>query len=105
MDSNYRNTKSTTFQDLDYEARERALRSFGEVIKNRDPITSTLLDEWVSGSDDRAAMLDGMVFAGIRWSKSLGRPKTEFLAGGFSISTRSQEGCWPSYPRGTGGDK
>ena len=36
-------------------------------------------------SDDRVAMLAGGVWGGIRWPKSLGKPRTPSITGGFSV--------------------
>jgi hypothetical protein len=61
------------------------LQNLQKLLKNADPITHPVLSDWVSGSDDRRALLSGSVWGGIRWPKGLGRPTTPSITGGFSI--------------------
>jgi len=74
------------FRDLDPEARARELASLQAEIFRPDPITVQRLNEWVSLSDDRQALLRGGVWCDIRWSKTLGRPQAPSITAGFTVT-------------------
>jgi hypothetical protein len=85
MASDYEHSKPKTFRDLSAETRVQELRHFQDVLRRPDPITHTLLRDWVSGSENRTALIEGTVWGGIRWPKTLGKPKTPSITGGFTI--------------------
>jgi hypothetical protein len=85
MEINCENSKPKTFRDLGAEARVEELHSLQHVLERPDPITHAQLSDWVSASDNRRALLAGSVWGGIHWPKSLGKPKTASITGGFSI--------------------
>jgi hypothetical protein len=74
------------FRDLDPATRARELASLQTELVRPDPITVKRLNEWVSVSDDRQALLRGGVWCGIRWSKALGRPQTPSITAGFTVT-------------------
>ena len=86
MNSEYAGAVTSRFRDIGAEARVRELRSLHqEMILKADPVTPTLLSDWVSGSSNRTALLLGSVWGGIRWPKAMGRPATASIADGFSV--------------------
>jgi hypothetical protein len=86
MENDYKDSRPRTYRDLDAKARERELKSLQELILKPDPITPHTLSEWVSGSDNRTALLQATVWGGIRWPKALGRPQPPSITGGFTIT-------------------
>lgn len=75
-----------TFHDLDPRVRARELASLQDELNRRpDPITKKRLDRWVGAAIDRKSLMTGAVFGGIRWPKSIGRPSTPAIFGGFEI--------------------
>jgi hypothetical protein len=86
-----RASKPSTFRDLPGNIRRSELVHLQEVIRGRVTITSELLSDWVSSSDNRRALLDATVWGVIRWPKTLGLPQTPRLADGFSVVHQSKK--------------
>ena len=82
--------RQRTYRDLTGEQRVRELASLRDQILKPDPITPHALTEWASGSADRRALLAGAVWGGIRWSRSLGRPRATSITDGFTITHQTR---------------
>ena len=87
MDSNCFVTRASTFRSLSADDRRQALRQLQDMLIKPDPITHSLLSDWVSQSAGgaAAAVLAGGVWGGVRWPKGLGRPKTASITGAVDL--------------------
>jgi hypothetical protein len=85
MTNQNKNVHAKAFRDLDIETRVTELASLQIELNKPEPITRLRLNEWASTSADRHALLRGAVWGGIRWSKTLGKPKRPSIADGFTI--------------------
>jgi hypothetical protein len=85
MANNYETTSVKGIRELTGEARAQELLHLKDMVARPDPITLVTLSDFISASDNRKALLAGSVWGGIRWPKSLGRPKTPSITAGFNI--------------------
>ena len=91
MDKSDTRPRQLTIRELSGPARSDAQHSLDGLLAKQDPITPTLLSEFASGSDNRAALLLGSVWGTIRWPKALGRPRTPSISGGFILIHEFQD--------------
>lgn len=87
-----------TLLDLGTQEKAQALASLNEFVARPSPATHASLSHWVGEIDDRAALLAGSVWCGIRWAKALGRPKTPTLGAGFAVTHESKPIQYESLP-------
>ena len=85
METIHEASRQTSFRDLSGEARAQEFLHLKDMVGRPDPITHLTLSDFISASDNRRALLAGSVWGGIRWPKSLGRPKTPSITAGFNI--------------------
>jgi hypothetical protein len=101
MGNAYATSRPRTYRDLGAEARDLELKSLGDRMLKPDPITPHALSEWVSGSDDRTALLEGTAWGAIRWPKALGRPKSASITEAFVVGHQVRTGTLLSLPGGS----
>jgi hypothetical protein len=90
-----------TFADFDDEVRAADVAALYEL--GAGPISGPGLRDWIGDSASRWNLLGGAAFCTIRWSKSLGTPRTPTFSGAFNVLHES----WriliygdPAHPHG-----
>jgi len=85
MDCSRVSSQTPTYRSLSADDRRQTLRHLQDLLIKPDPITHSLLSDWASQSDSRAAVLVGGVWGGVHWPKGLGRPKTASITGAIEV--------------------
>jgi len=72
------------FADFDDEVRIADISALHDLVTS--PVTVRGLHAWAGDSPSRAALLSEVGFVSIRWSKTLGQPRTPTLAAAFTVT-------------------
>ena len=74
------------FADFDDEVRIADISALHDLVTS--PVAERGLHAWAGDSLSRAALLSEVAFVLIRWSKTLGQPRTPTLAAAFTVKPR-----------------
>ena len=74
------------FADFDDEVRIADISALHDLVTS--PVTERGLHAWAGDSPSRAPLLGEVAFVLIRWSKTLGQPRTPILAVAFTVTLR-----------------
>lgn len=92
--------ESEGIPDVNPEIAERALKGLSKILDAKQPPDSLVFAKWKRGVGLSIDALNRFAFGVIEWEKTLGRPTTAALAGGFAVEAWRWDEVMEYTPQG-----